>query len=194
MKEQPVQKKFKITTPREQDGKYVVPEDDTIPKRYWGYRASSPIISWTEKVLVKERIMIEVLGDPLAQKRHRVASIPGESTGFRQYDPGASDKGDFLKIVQSNAPAIPFNCALRVDCFFYFSRPKAHYKTGKNSHILKDNAPVWKTSKPDRDNLDKFILDALNTIFWKDDGVVCAGEIIKQYSDKPRTLLIITEL
>jgi Holliday junction resolvase RusA-like endonuclease len=37
--------------------------------------------------------------------------------------------------------------------------------------------------KPDRDNLDKAVLDALTRCkFWLDDCQVCAGNISKQYT------------
>lgn len=44
----------------------------------------------------------------------------------------------------------------------------------------------WHTCKPDRDNLEKGVCDALNKIVWNDDGQVCAGRIEKYYSERPR--------
>jgi len=138
-----------------------------------------------------EAIRLTVLGEPTAQKRHRHVSKGGFT---RSYDPSAADKGDFLSIVQNNAPEKPFDCPLRVDVTFFFSRPKSHFKSGKNSHILKDNAPVWHTSRPDRDNLDKLVMDSMSKVFWRDDSLVCAGEIQKLYSDNPRTEITIRQL
>jgi Holliday junction resolvase RusA-like endonuclease len=112
----------------------------------------------------------------------------------RQYDPSASDKGDFLSIIQRQAPKEPFSQPLAVAIRFYFSRPKSHFKTGKNSHILKDNAPNWHTSKPDCDNLAKFVMDSLNKIYWKDDSFIADLWITKQYNDKPRTEIEISLL
>jgi len=136
-------------------------------------------------------IQFTVKGDPIAQKRHRHTN----QNGFvRNYDPSEGDKADFLSLAHKNAPEKPFNEALRVDVSFYFKRPKNHYRSGKNSHILKEDAPFWKISKPDRDNLDKFVLDALKGLYWHDDSIICAGEIIKVYSDSPRTEIEITVL
>jgi len=53
---------------------------------------------------------------------------------------------------------------LRVSITIYFPRPKSHFKTGRNANIMRDNAPVWHTSKPDRDNCDKAIMDALTNL------------------------------
>lgn len=136
-------------------------------------------------------IRLTILGEPKSQKRHRSTKV---GNFIRQYDPSAADKGDFLSIVQKNAPEKPYDCPLKVDVWFFFTRPKSHYKSGKNSHLLKDNAPEWHTSKPDRDNLDKFVMDSLCKIYWRDDSVVCCGGIRKKYSDNPRTEIYITVL
>jgi len=134
-------------------------------------------------------INLTILGDPVSQKRHRSTRVGGF---IRQYDPSAADKGDFLSIVQSNSPEKPFNCPLKVEIILHFSRPKSHYRSGKNNHLLKDSAPLWHISKPDADNCAKFIFDALNKVYWKDDGCICNCSIIKKYSDKPRTEISIS--
>ena len=47
---------------------------------------------------------------------------------------------------------------------------------------LKPNAPKWHTDKPDRDNADKAVLDALTNLgLWGDDKQVCDGRIRKFY-------------
>jgi len=110
------------------------------------------------------------------------------------YDPSAGDKQNLREVIQAKAPAELLTGPLRIDLFFYFSRPKAHYGTGRNSGKLKSSAPSWKVSKPDRDNLDKFVLDAMTTVFFKDDSQICDGRIVKQYSERPRTVIFITKI
>ncbi len=56
---------------------------------------------------------------------------------------------------------------------------------------MKPSSPLFHTSKPDRDNLDKLVLDALTGVFWVDDKVVCQGWLQKEYSDKPRIEIFI---
>ena len=137
----------------------------------------------------KDFIELVILGDPTSQKRHKHRHIPG--TKFVQtYDPSEGDKADFLAIVQKNAPSAPLlgPLMLQIDCFF--SRPKSHYRTGKNAHLLKDDAPEWHISKPDSDNLQKFIFDALNSIYWKDDSQICSVLFQKLYDvATPRTVI-----
>lgn len=71
---------------------------------------------------------------------------------------------------------------LRVDLTFYMPRPSAHFGTGKNRDVMKPSAPSYCLSRPDRDNLDKALLDVMTElVFWIDDSQVCDGRIIKRY-------------
>lgn len=138
-----------------------------------------------------DRIELVVLGEPTAQKRHRHMSR-GKFT--RVYDPSSNDKGDFLSMIQEKAPETPWECPLKMVATFYFGRPKSHYKTGKNSHVLKDTAPSYHTSRPDFDNLSKFVMDAMSGVFFKDDDQICEAFVQKKYSDKPRVEILIAKL
>lgn len=145
----------------------------------------------TDNLTGKQFIQLQVLGEPTAQKRHRSVRMGSFN---RQYDPSASDKGDFLSIVQKYAPQTPFAVPLHLELQFYFTRPKSHYKTGNNAHLLKDNPAVYHTSRPDVDNLSKFVMDALNKIYWKDDSYIVSCSVQKLYSDNPRTFIELTIL
>jgi len=138
-----------------------------------------------------------ILGEPMAQKRHKHASRgrDGKPLPFvKTYDPSAKDKRSLRSIVQEQAPVKPLLGTLRVDCFFYFKYRKGDYGTGRNKGKLKDSAPVWKDTGKDRDNCDKFVLDALTGVFFLNDSQVCDGRIIKKYSERPRTEIHITKL
>jgi Holliday junction resolvase RusA-like endonuclease len=67
----------------------------------------------------------------------------------------------------------PFEGPLRVTIRATFLVPKSWTQKRKN-------AAVWKTSKPDADNLAK-IVDALNAIVWRDDAQVCELTVQKRY-------------
>ena len=146
---------------------------------------------------MKEHIIIKVLGEPKAQKRHRdrQAIFGKNGKSFTpKYDPSASDKGDFLSQVKSKAPWDPMLGPVLMNATFVFSRPLSHFGTGKNAGILKANAPYWHTSKPDRDNCEKFCMDAMTKTFWHDDGQVCDGRIQKIYGNTPYIEIEIIEL
>lgn len=138
-------------------------------------------------VEIKMRKPIEffAVGIPRAQPRARAARI-GKFT--RVYNP--SDADDWKTIVRNAAIAAqrlsdmsdpePWSGPLYVNLVFYFPRPKGHF----NKKGLKSTAPVWHTSKPDRDNLEKAVLDALvNAGVISDDKSVCAGGIQKLYGN-----------
>jgi len=138
---------------------------------------------------MKQRITI--LGEPKAQKRHRSTRV-GKFT--RQYDPSAKDKEDFLATLQGLAPKVPYDEPLMVQVIFYFQRPKTHFGTGRNAGKLKASAPRWHTKKPDKDNLEKMVYDALNKVFWRDDSIICYGRELKLYDSKPRIEILICSI
>lgn len=124
-------------------------------------------------------------GNPKALKRHRTVRVVKNKNFIRQYDPSESDKKDFLVMALNHRPAKPIEGRIIMELQFVFSRPKSHYRTGKNSHMLKDNAPTYHTVKPDTSNLMKFVEDAFNGVFWKDDSQICISYQSKIYDDKP---------
>jgi len=76
---------------------------------------------------------------------------------------------------------------------FRFPRPKSHYGKRKGVAYLKPDAPDYVTTKGrnDIDNLMKLVMDAINGIFFEDDGQVCMVMAKKVYSDVPRTTVTI---
>jgi Holliday junction resolvase RusA-like endonuclease len=133
-------------------------------------------------------IQLEVLGEPKAQARHRHFT---RGTFSGTYDPSKDKKETFASILQSQAPKEPIPEPIMLDLTFYMSRPKNHYGTGKKSEIMKDTAPEYHSGRPDLDNLTKFVQDAMNKIFWKDDAQICILNAQKKYSERPRTEILI---
>jgi hypothetical protein len=65
-------------------------------------------------------------------------------------------------------------------------RPLSHFHYRKETFIMRKNAPLWHTKKPDGDNFIKAVLDALTGIVWVDDSQVCDQRTIKIYTnDRP---------
>jgi len=80
---------------------------------------------------------------------------------------------------------------LRVDLVFVFPRP------GRLVWKKRPMPRAWHSSKPDRDNLDKCVLDSFKGRLWIDDCQVCAGSIEKWYAagdEQPHVEVTITEL
>ncbi len=132
-----------------------------------------------------------VLGEPKAQARHRHFKR-GNFSG--SYDPSKDAKESFASILQREAPEKPIEAPIMLELYFYMARPKNHFKSGKNSDMLKDSAPEYHTGRPDLDNLTKFVQDSLNKIYYRDDSLICVLSAKKIYSDRPRTEITITIL
>lgn len=73
-----------------------------------------------------------------------------------------------------------------VGCAFYIPRPKYHYRTGRFAELLRPDAPLYCTTKPDVDKLLRAILDALTGVCYTDDSqVVGIGPTTKLYANGP---------
>jgi crossover junction endodeoxyribonuclease RusA len=74
--------------------------------------------------------------------------------------------------------------AFSVHLEFYMPRPKSHFRTGKFSHLIKDDAPIDHLTKPDLDNMIKLVLDVMTKSgYWKDDSQVIELSSSKNYAD-----------
>lgn len=147
--------------------------------------------TWSGNKEIMEQIRLVVLGAPKAQERPRFFK-KGDYIG--SYDPSKTQKETFASVVQKQAPSEPISEAISIEMVFYMPRPKNHYGTGRKASLLKDTAPEYHTGTPDIDNLQKFVLDSLNKIFFRDDSLVCRISACKQYSEKPRTEIIISTI
>jgi hypothetical protein len=114
--------------------------------------------------------------EPVSLKRHRHRLKGGT------YDPSKSEKDEFVKTIE-NFPTVKMTKPIKCILHFYCKRPKNHYKTGKNSHILKDTSPKYNTNNKDLDNMVKFVLDALNDKLYTDDSLIFEITCSKTYSE-----------
>ena len=68
---------------------------------------------------------------------------------------------------------------------FRFPRPKSHYRTGRFSWALREQAPRadCHTQRPDVDKLARAVLDALTGVVWGDDSRVTHLTASKQWCE-----------
>lgn len=77
---------------------------------------------------------------------------------------------------------IPAGEPCQVAVQLWLPRPKSHYRTGRNAHLLKDTAPAYPTNKNDIDKHLRAVYDALtNAKIYEDDGQVVGGGQSKSY-------------
>jgi len=140
-------------------------------------------------------IFFRVDGLPKAQGRPR-AFVRGTHAGV--FNPKTAD--DWKALIAATAlrhrPAAPIEGPVDISIDFYFPRP------GRLKRKRDPKGLIWHTAKPDRDNLDKAVLDILKQIgFVADDAAVCQGMIRKFYctmdgsaNDRPGALITIRTL
>ena len=102
---------------------------------------------------------------------------------------------DLLKDIMMNEsgsllkPVFDGSMALKIDIVFELEIPKSLSK--KKQALLVGS---YNTKKPDIDNLVKSVLDAMNGIWFKDDGQICSVSAMKKYSREPKTIIVIKEI
>lgn len=124
----------------------------------------------------KRSLEFMILGDPVPLRRHRVAR-------GMMYNPSGKDQKQFLNQSMEYMPDTPLIGPIEAVLTFKMKRPKAHYRGGKFSHILKADAPRYHTRRIDIDNLIKMVLDSLNGYAYHDDKQVVAIRACKEYAD-----------
>ena len=146
---------------------------------------------------------IEIPGEPIAKKRplfvHKDRNgnaLPYVKVVNKQEDEEADFKWAVISYLTENEGCLYMidDAPISITCVFYVKRSKSHYGTGKNSGILKQNAPYLCTKTPDLDNYEKMVFDCLNGLAWKDDKQVAESHARKVYSENPRTEITIRSM
>jgi Holliday junction resolvase RusA-like endonuclease len=131
-------------------------------------------------------IIISVRGAPAPQgsKRHMGHGVMIESSRHVKpwRDAVRSDAAAAARALAGWAG--PLDGALTVDMVFTFTRPKGHYRTGRNAHLLRSGAPQRPAGAPDLSKLARATEDALTDAgIWVDDArVVEYGRLAKVYA------------
>ena len=97
--------------------------------------------------------------------------------------------------IRWQSPVLEEHC-FRVRTLIVLPRPKSHFRTGKYSHLLRDDAPVWvsKRGAGDVDNYAKAIYDSLEGVIWKNDSQIVQDEVAKRYArhnEKPQAVVVV---
>ncbi len=124
-------------------------------------------------------ISFSVPGEPVRKGRPRFTR-----TGH-PYTPGKT--GSYESLVRlaygGSGTIFPKGVPVRVKITAYFGIPKSASKKRRAMMIAGDIAP---TKKPDFDNIQKIICDALNGVAYHDDSQIVKADIEKVYSTTPR--------
>ena len=84
---------------------------------------------------------------------------------------------------------------VEVQAHFVFPRPKSHYHSSKKRQgELRGDAPLWHTSAPDLDKLQRAIGDALAGVVIRDDAQIARWRVSKSYGQTPRAMITVIPL
>lgn len=163
-----------------------------------------------------------VPGEPVAQprQRHRIVG-KGANAFVQNYTPKDHPVNAFKAAIQRAAKDAGLACLkcngrgfippwdVECDCLRFSSSTNpivGPLKVDIVAVFPRQSAKVWKTrlmpryrhtTKPDRDNVEKAIYDALTGLVWRDDSQVCAGSIEKWHAaggEAAHTLISIWKL
>jgi Holliday junction resolvase RusA-like endonuclease len=146
-----------------------------------------------------QTIEIKIPAIPVAQPRQRHRFVKGggpNGKGFvHNYTPSKHPVQDFKATVrmafEQAYSGAPLTGPLRCDAEFVMPRPQNMiWKT-------REMPRAFHAKKPDRDNLDKALMDALKGLAWLDDSQVCQGNVekwIASGSEQPHVFIRITAL
>lgn len=75
--------------------------------------------------------------------------------------------------VEARNGAAALDGPVHVEMVFTAVRPKSHYRTGRNAHLLRDDAPTQPMTAPDLSKLARSTEDALKTAgVYRDDALI----------------------
>ncbi|MFJ8345106.1 RusA family crossover junction endodeoxyribonuclease [Streptomyces sp. NPDC094153] len=120
---------------------------------------------------------------PQGSKRHVGNGVMIESS--KKVKPWRQDvKQAALDTVQQMPGWTPLDGPLVASMVFTFARPKGHYRTGRNAHLLRDSAPARPHGMPDLSKILRSTEDALKGVVWADDArVVGYARLGKFYAE-----------
>lgn len=142
-----------------------------------------------------------VPGPPIGKQRARsvVAGVVRKPNGkvrprIRHYTPAKTMSWEAEIALRARAAMRgrkPFDRPVRIDYVATFAMPESWPKWKRE---LAAAGRIHHTTKPDRDNIDKALCDALNGIAWTDDCYAVAGGQRKVYGPVPQLAVCITPL
>lgn len=151
-------------------------------------QAYSPIPSLPPQAV----LVVNVLGKPVSQGSKRVFWNKRTQRAFMTEAAGQAHKAWRSAITEAAIKARDLvgwdrrteTRGYAVGITFVVSRPKSHYRTGKNAGLVAESAPAWPTASPDLDKLTRAVLDGLTDAgVWVDDSQVVRLLTEKAYED-----------
>lgn len=138
--------------------------------------------------LAEPLLSFVVRGQPAAQGSKRGYVVNGHvnvvEDGKRTRPWRDTVKNAAVDAMERKPGCFPITGPVALHATFYLARPKGHYRTGRNAHLLRDSAPTRPTTKPDGDKMLRLVCDSLKDAgAYRDDAQVVDFSAHKRYAD-----------
>lgn len=135
-----------------------------------------------------EVIEVIVHGTPVAKGRPRFNTKTGRT--YTDTKTATYENLVRLAFVEKYPDFKPLEGALTLSVMACFPIPVSWSKKRRERA---QNNRIYKTSRPDADNLVKSVCDGLNGVLWLDDAQIVNLHVYKMYSTYPRTEITVWE-
>ena len=133
---------------------------------------------------------------PVPKQGDRSRHVAREGTkGFIQhYQPAKIryERDALTLLAQEHRPAEIWTEPIIADIRFYFPWPKSISKKRKEAWIKADVG--YKATRPDLDNLEKMLFDAMEGVIYKNDSQIVKKITSKGYSNTPKIMVTLTKV
>lgn len=133
-------------------------------------------------------LTVDVVGDPV-QQGSKTAGLAGNGRPYlrdsnaKKLKPWRAEMAGCITAAMAEQRWTTLDAPAEVLITFHLPRPAAHFGSGRNSGVLKDSAPAWKSTMPDIDKLTRAVLDAITTSqALRDDARVARLVVEKRYA------------
>ena len=127
-------------------------------------------------------ITFNVPGQPYGKGRPRVGNVRGRARMFTPEKTVSYENKVAFVAQQAMAGAALIEGAVDVSLFIVCQIPASW---SKKKQAAATAGAIFPTTKPDIDNIEKIIYDAINGVVWKDDVQVVDVKKVKRYGPVP---------
>lgn len=126
-------------------------------------------------------------GKPYAKRRPRAGYSHKLGRSITYDAPGNAEAEQSVAHYAGRAIPAPIEGPVKVQIVAVFEMPKSWSKR-RRAEMLGQ----YHTQKPDRDNVEKWILDGMNRVAYADDGQAADGHTVKIWGERAETIVVVS--
>lgn len=133
-----------------------------------------------------KRVVLTLDGPPIPKARPRTDFVNGRI--HEDAENAKKEKAIRKLAIEAFGDRDPWTGPVRLVITSIFEIPKSWPK--RYHDYIANGGTLYHDQKPDKDNLEKIVMDACNGVFWRDDGQVALGGQLKRYGYPERTEVV----